>query len=77
MKTNVKIALAALAVMTAAGCASTDDGGYVVTSTSVGGPYGETVVRYRETYVPKDGTDPYRGVDPYRNNSRSGPVNPE
>ena len=64
MKPEMKIALAAaLAALTAAGCVAMEDRPReFITSSGV----------QRDTYIPRDGTAPYHGVDPYGNTRRSG-----
>ena len=64
MSPKVKIALAAaLAALTAVGCVAMEDRPReVITSSGV----------QQDTYVPRDGTAPYYGIDPYGNNRRSG-----
>ena len=81
MNPKLKLALAAaLAALATAGCAGYYDDRPFLSDART--PYGEPVyftrtAPYRDTYIPQDGTAPYRGVDPYYNNSRFGPVTPE
>jgi hypothetical protein len=85
MKSLAKFVLPALAAVTLAGCAF--DGPFDGPRTAYGEPVystvtasdGSVVYSYaRDTYIPRDGTAPYRGVDPYGNHDRfRGPANPE
>jgi outer membrane lipoprotein SlyB len=67
MKPQVKMVLAALAVLAVAGCVAMEDRPReVITRSGV----------QQDTYIPH-GTAPYYGVDPYGNNRRFGTVSPE
>ena len=67
MKPQAKIVLAALAVLTIAGCVAMEDRPReIITSSGV----------QQDTYIPH-GVAPYQGIDPYGTSRRFGGVAPE